>query len=54
MNDISPFGSAGDVLADDLLLDRIAGRVDAGPEPVAGLLAAIARVRIRTDDASRV
>ncbi len=42
MNDISPFGSAGDVLADDLLLDRIAGRVDAGPEPVAGLLAALA------------
>ena len=42
MNDISPFGSASDLLADDLLLDRIAARADAGTEPVAGLLAALA------------
>ena len=42
MNDISPFSSAGDVLADDLLLDRLAGRADVGSEPVAGLLAALA------------
>ncbi|NUR80864.1 MAG: hypothetical protein HOQ21_10515, partial [Dermatophilaceae bacterium] len=42
MTDLWPLGSAGDLLADDLLLDRIAGRADAGSEPVAGLLAALA------------
>ena len=42
MNDLSHLGSSGDVLGDDLLLDRLAGRVDAGGEPVAGLLAALA------------
>src|SRR3954470_23372667 len=31
-----------DLVADDLLLNRLAGRVDAGSEPVAGLLGALA------------
>src|SRR6478672_6640882 len=31
-----------DLIADDLLLDRLAGRVDAGSEPVATLLGALA------------
>ncbi|CAN7480214.1 hypothetical protein LJR027_003088 [Terrabacter sp. LjRoot27] len=39
MNDLSPMS---DLIADDLLLDRLAGRVDAGSEPVAGLLGALA------------
>jgi hypothetical protein len=39
MNDLSPMS---DLIADDLLLDRLAGRVHAGPEPVAGLLGALA------------
>ncbi|GAB3880620.1 hypothetical protein [Terrabacter terrigena] len=42
MNDFSPLGSASDLLADDLLLDRLAGRRDPGGEPVAALLAALA------------
>ena len=39
MNDLSPMS---DLIADDLLLDRLAGRVDAGSEPVAALLGALA------------
>lgn len=39
MNDLSPMS---DLIADDLLLDRLAGRVHAGSEPVAGLLGALA------------
>ncbi|WP_156023289.1 hypothetical protein [Terracoccus sp. 273MFTsu3.1] len=38
MNDLSPMS---DVIADDLLLDRLAGRLDAGSEPVAALLGAL-------------
>src|SRR6476620_3418994 len=39
MHDLSPMS---DLIADDLLLDRLAGRVDAGSEPVATLLGALA------------
>src|SRR6478735_8277788 len=39
MSDLSPMS---DLIADDLLLDRLAGRVDAGSDPVAGLLGALA------------
>ena len=39
MNDLSPMS---DLIADDLLLDRLSGRVHAGSEPVAGLLGALA------------
>src|SRR4051794_26501239 len=39
MNDLSPMS---DLIADDLLLDRLAGRTDAGSEPVAALLGALA------------
>jgi hypothetical protein len=39
VNDLSPLS---DLIADDLLLDRLAGRVDAGSEPVATLLGALA------------
>ena len=39
MNDLSPMS---DLIADDLFLDRLAGRVDAGSEPLAGLLGALA------------
>ena len=39
MNDLSPMS---DLIADDLLLDRLAGRTDAGSEPVAALLVALA------------
>ncbi len=39
MNDLSPLS---DLVADDLLLDRLAGRVDAGSDPLAGLLGALA------------
>src|SRR6478609_3147810 len=39
MNDLSPMS---DLIADDLLLDRLAGRVDAGSDRVAGLLGALA------------
>jgi hypothetical protein len=42
VNDFSPLGGTSDLLADDLLLDRIAGRADAGAEPVSVLLAALA------------
>ncbi|WP_147065142.1 hypothetical protein [Terrabacter aerolatus] len=31
-----------ELIADDLFLDRLAGRVDAGPDPLAGLLGALA------------
>src|SRR5829696_1803702 len=39
MKDLSPMS---DLIADDLLLDQLAGRVDAGSEPVAVLLGALA------------
>ncbi len=39
MSDLSPLS---DLVADDLLLDRLAGRVDAGSDPLAGLLGALA------------
>lgn len=39
MNDPSPLS---DLIADDLLLDRLAARVDAGSDPLAGLLGALA------------
>src|SRR5829696_8392135 len=39
MKDLSPMS---DLIADDLLLDRLAGRADAGSEPVAILLGALA------------
>ena len=39
MTDLSPMS---DLVADDLLLNRLGGRMDAGPEPVAALLGALA------------
>ena len=42
MNDLAPLGGMSDLIADDLLLDRLARRGEAGPEPVAGLLLALA------------
>src|SRR6478736_4030213 len=39
MNDLSPMS---DLIADDLLLDRLAARVDAGSDRLAGLLGALA------------
>ena len=42
MSGLRPMGGMGELLADDLLLDRLAGRGDAGPDPVAGLLGALA------------
>lgn len=39
MNDLSPLS---DLIADDLLLDRLGGRADHGSEPIAGLLSALA------------
>lgn len=39
MNDLSPLS---DLVADDLFLDRLARRTDAGSEPLAGLLGALA------------
>lgn len=42
MNDFSLPGGPSDLLADDLLLDRIGGRREAGGDPVAGLLVALA------------
>ncbi|WP_256793706.1 hypothetical protein [Terrabacter sp. Ter38] len=39
MNELSPMS---DLIADDLMLDRLAGRVDAGSEPVSALLGALA------------
>ena len=42
MNDLAPLGGMSDLIADDLLLDRLGRRGEAGPEPVAGLLLALA------------
>lgn len=39
MSDLTPMS---ELIADDLFLDRLAGRVDAGSEPLAGLLGALA------------
>ncbi|WP_374968361.1 hypothetical protein [Terrabacter sp. BE26] len=42
MSDLTPMRDMSDLAADDLLLDRLGARGEAGSEPVAGLLAALA------------